>query len=238
MKRLFDMHCHIIPGVDDGAGTLSDSMEILRAERAQGVTDIILTPHFRRNMFETSRDVVENNYRILVDKAAEEFPEIKMYLGCEYHANHDMSDMLRKDFRYRMCGTRYVLLEFSSAHDALYIKNGAYTLISSGFTPIIAHCERFRPIYKHIDFAEELCDMGAMLQLNANSVLGLDGFGMKMFCRKMLKRELVSFIGSDAHNTGDRATHLGECADFVEKKYGSHTAKKIFVKNPELLIES
>ena len=63
------MHCHIIPGVDDGAKTLSESMDILRDERAQGVENIILTPHFRMNMFETSRDVVEKNYRDLVDMA-------------------------------------------------------------------------------------------------------------------------------------------------------------------------
>ena len=234
MNGLYDMHCHIIPGVDDGAKTLHDSMEILKNERAQGVENIILTPHFRMNMFETSRDVVEKNYRVLVEKAREEFPEIKFYLGCEFHSNHDMMDMLRAEPRFRMCGTRYVLLEFSSSHDTGYIRNRAYTLISSGFTPVIAHGERYSPVYRHIDFAEELCDMGAMLQLNANSVLGLDGFGMKMFCRKMLKRGLVSFIGSDAHNTSDRSTHIGECADFVEKKYGSHTARKIFVHNPQL----
>ena len=69
MNGLYDMHCHIIPGVDDGAKTLSESMDILRDEHAQGVENIILTPHFRMNMFETSRDVVEKNYRDLVDMA-------------------------------------------------------------------------------------------------------------------------------------------------------------------------
>ena len=81
MNGLYDMHCHIIPGVDDGAKTISDAMEILRDERAQGVENIILTPHFRMNMFETSRDIVEKNYRALVDRAVEEFPEMKFYLG-------------------------------------------------------------------------------------------------------------------------------------------------------------
>lgn len=136
------MHCHIIPGVDDGAKTLSESMDILRDEHAQGVENIILTPHFRMNMFETSRDVVEKNYRDLVDMAKKEYPGMKFYLGCEFHSNLDMTDMLRADPRYRMCGTRYILLEFSSAHDTGYIRNRAYTLISSGFTPVIAHCER------------------------------------------------------------------------------------------------
>jgi protein-tyrosine phosphatase len=230
------MHCHIIPGVDDGAKTMEDAFDIIRDELAQGVTNVIMTPHFRMNMFETTRDVVETNFRRLVKKAGQEFPEMKFYLGCEFHANHDMTDMLRGDLRYRMCGSRYVLLEFSSAHDMGYIRNRTYTLVSSGFTPVIAHCERYGPIYRHIDFAEELTDMGAMLQLNADSVLGMDGFGMKMFCRKMLKKGLVSFVGSDAHNTTDRSTHIGECADYIEKKYGSHMARRIFVSNPQLLI--
>ena len=161
---------------------------------------------------------------------------MKLYLGCEFHVNHDMTDMLRQEPRYRMCGTRYVLLEFSSAHDMGYIRNRAYTLISSGYTPVIAHCERYGPIYRHADFAEELCDMGAMLQLNADSIIGLDGFGMKMFCRKLLKRGLVSFVGSDAHNTSDRSSHIGQCADFIEKKYGSQTAREIFIHNPRMLL--
>ena len=166
--------------------------------------------------------------------AKKEYPGMKFYLGCEFHSNLDMTDMLRADPRYRMCGTRYILLEFSSAHDTGYIRNRTYALISSGFTPVIAHCERYRPVYRHIEFAEELCDMGAMLQINANSVLGMDGFGMKMFCRKMLKKGLVSFIGSDAHkaeNIGMNFKMAKDLVEFIGLKPVHFTERKIEYSN-------
>ena len=132
MGGYFDMHCHIIPEVDDGSDLLEESLAILDMEVRAGVTDIILTPHFRREMFEADRDFVEAQYNLLQEAAAKEFPGLHLYLGCEYHSNHDMHEMLRTDPRYRMLGTNYVLLEFSQAHSGSYIREQTYSLISRG----------------------------------------------------------------------------------------------------------
>ena len=78
MGRYFDMHCHIIPEVDDGSDTLEESLAILDTEARAGVTDIILTPHFRPEMFEADRDFVEEQYRFLEKAVAEVFPELHL----------------------------------------------------------------------------------------------------------------------------------------------------------------
>ena len=231
------MHCHIIPKVDDGSELLEESLALLDTEVRAGVTDIILTPHFRLEMFEADRDYVEAQYELLKSAAAEIFPDLHLYLGCEYHSNHDMHEMLRADPRYRMIGTDYVLLEFSQAHNGSYIREQTYSLVSRGFRPIIAHCERYRPISANIKLAEELVDMGAELQVNADSVIGRDGWGIKRFCRKLMKLGLLSYIGSDAHNMTDRRCHMGECIAYVEKKMGSEYADLIMRRNPQNIVD-
>ena len=231
------MHCHIIPKVDDGSELLEESLALLDTEVRAGVTDIILTPHFRLEMFEADRDYVEAQYELLKSAAAEIFPDLHLYLGCEYHSNHDMHEMLRADPRYRMIGTNYVLLEFSQAHNGSYIREQTYSLVSRGFRPIIAHCERYRPISANIKLAEELVDMGAELQVNADSVIGRDGWGIKRFCRKLMKLGLLSYIGSDAHNMTDRRCHMGECIAYVEKKMGSEYADLIMRRNPQNIVD-
>ena len=237
MGGYFDMHCHIIPKVDDGSELLEESLALLDTEVRAGVTDIILTPHFRLEMFEADRDYVEAQYELLKSAAAEIFPDLHLYLGCEYHSNHDMHEMLRADPRYRMIGTDYVLLEFSQAHNGSYIREQTYSLVSRGFRPIIAHCERYRPISANIKLAEELVDMGAELQVNADSVIGRDGWGIKRFCRKLMKLGLLSYIGSDAHNMTDRRCHMGECIAYVEKKMGSEYADLIMRRNPQNIVD-
>ncbi len=238
MDKMFDMHCHIIYDVDDGARSLEESLAILREERRQGVTDIILTPHLRLGMFEASRDRVERHFKVLRHEAREHFPEMNLYLGCEFHSNMDMTDMLAEDARYRMAGTDYVLLEFSGAHPADYIRERTYSLISHGYRPIIAHCERCHPIYSSLRFAGELFDMGAELQVNADTVCGREGWSMKRFAVKLMKEGLLSYVGSDAHNLRDRAVHIGEARTYIEKKAGGSYARRLFEINPQRIVDA
>lgn len=236
MSGLYDMHCHIVPGVDDGAGTMETSLAILREEEKNGVTDIIITPHFRREMFETDRKVVLRRFMELREEAKKSFPGIRLYLGCEFHANMDMETLIPSDPLYRMIGTRYVLLEFSSAHSRSYIKERTYALLSRGYIPILAHIERYPPLAKDIGLVEELRDMGAYIQVNANAVIGKDGWGYKRFAAKLLKEDLIDFIGSDTHNLSDRACHLEKAYRMVARRCGQDEADRIFIRNPAMIV--
>ncbi len=238
MSKMFDMHCHIIPDVDDGARSMEESLDILAEEKRQGVTDVILTPHMRLGMFETSRDRVESHYKALRHAAREHFPGLNLYLGCEFHSNMEMAEMLAEDSRYRMIGTDFVLLEFSGAHPGEYIRERTYSLISHGYRPIIAHCERYRPVFSSIRFAGELVEMGAELQVNADTVTGRDGWAMKRFAVKLMKEGLLAYVGSDAHNLRDRAVHIGEARAYIEKKAGGSYARRLFELNPQRIVDA
>ncbi len=232
MQGIIDMHCHIVPGVDDGARNMEASFALLKAEEENGVSDIIITPHFRREMFETDRRVVFERFLLLREEASSVFPEIRLYLGCEFHANMDMEQMIASEPLYRMIGTRYVLLEFSSAHTKAYIKERTYALLSRGYLPILAHIERYPPLAKDIDMVDELRDMGAYIQVNADALIGKDGWGFKRFTNKLLKEDMIDFVGSDTHNLSDRACHLDRAYRHVAKKAGKNEADRIFIQNP------
>lgn len=237
MKGIFEVHCHILPGVDDGADSQDVSMKMMEMEYKSGVRNIIFTPHFRRKMFTTKRDIIEQSFRKLSMEASEVFPDLNLYLGCEFHVNMDMTEYLDSDVRYCMDGSRYVLTEFSEMDDYSYICTRINELQRNGYWPIIAHAERYASFYGRFDRIEDLHDSGVMMQINSGSILGKEGRGMKSFCKKLLKRELIDLVGSDAHNLTDRKPDIGECADYVEKKYGSEYARRIFIKNPESITE-
>jgi protein-tyrosine phosphatase len=188
-------------------------------------------------MFETKRDVVEHNFRLLCDKAKEEMPDLELYLGCEFHQDKLIAHMLAEDERYRMNGTRYVLVEFSEDDSERLIKETCGAVLNAGLYPIIAHAERINIVRKKKEkLVDDLRDEGVYIQINANSILGYDGMAYKWCTRSLLKNDAVDFLGSDAHNMSDRVSHLKECALFLKEKYPKEQVIRLLSKNPKKIV--
>ncbi len=232
---LVDIHCHILPGVDDGAPDMETSRAMIRDAYEQGVRYIIATPHYRPEMFEPSMKKVIRVYHELRDYAEE--VGIGLRLGCEYYRNEQMIRHLDKKLRPTMLGSRYVLTEFSTNDSFVTVRNYIYELITKGYRPIVAHVERYF-CCQEPERILELKKLGAQIQINADSVLGYEGHTIKKFCAGLMKDNLVDFIGSDAHNLEDRKMNLGKCATYVRKKMGQDYAEEIFVDNPRWIWKS
>lgn len=238
MPELIDMHCHIIPGVDDGAKTKKDMDELLLMEYKSGVRKIVLTPHYRKGMFEPDEREVEKGLEEIRQSIQELGIEMEVYLGCEYHANSDMVQELKENKRFRMNGSKYILVEFSSQHNFSKVRNWIYELVKAGFQPIIAHVERCPAAVEKKELVEELVELGAWIQVDAGAILGEDGWRMKTISRRLLKEELIHFIGSDAHDCHKRRPNLKECYSYVVKKKGDQYAQELFFDNPRVLLKS
>ena len=232
---LVDIHCHILPGVDDGAPDMETSRAMIRDAYEQGVRYIIATPHYRPEMFEPSMKKVIRVYHELRDYAEE--VGIGLRLGCEYYRNEQMIRHLDKKLRPTMLGSRYVLTEFSTNDSFVTVRNYIYELITKGYRPIVAHVERYF-CCQEPERIQELKKLGAQIQINADSVLGYEGHTIKKFCAGLMKDDLVDFIGSDAHNLEGRKMNLGKCATYVRKKRGQDYAEEIFVDNPRRIWKS
>lgn len=236
MLDICDIHCHILPEVDDGADSMKSALGLLKKEYDDGVRTIILTPHYRRRMFETPMKKIYNQYELLCKEAAKEVPDIRLELGCEYHVNMDMSEVLTARERPTMAGSRYVLSEFSEKDPEAYLKERCYHLIVCGYIPILAHIERCEALRKNLNLIDDLIEMGCLMQVNAGSILGDDGFWIKRFCWKLIQYDMIYLIGSDAHDLKKRPPKMGECAMLLQKKAGAHYAKKILCENPTTIL--
>lgn len=236
MRDLYDIHCHILPGVDDGAKNIDIAFEMIEREMEAGVETIILTPHFRKEMFEPSMEDIWNAYEELVEETR--CWNIRLYLGCEFHANMEMVETLDKGLRPTMGNSHYVLTEFSTSSTKSFIKERTDALLTSGYRPIIAHIERYRALRKDFDLIADLIEMGCEMQVNADAVIGKDGIGAQRFCKKLMQEDMIHYIGSDAHNLRGRAPHLGECCEYLKKHMGRLYASRIMRDNPSKIIES
>jgi len=107
-----------------------------------------------------------------------------------------------------------------------------FLIIMNAFKPIIGDVERYKATRNDIGFLTELKDMGAHIQVNADTISGQDGFGAKTFARKVMKHGLLDFVGSDGHRKTERIPEIGKCVAKMEKTMGSEYVKKIFIKNP------
>ena len=225
---MIDIHSHVIPFVDDGSRSLESSLDILRTAEKCGVTDIICTPHYRRGMFETPKDKIIENYNIL--KAAND-TGVDLHLGQEIAYNTHIFDMLSKGEILTYCGSDYILLEFSYTK---YVDVSGVVFESKlrGYKPVIAHIERYE--YLTLEDVEELSYSGALIQVNASSLL----FGSRYrgIANKYLKKNFVDFIANDMHV--GRKYVMDKAYTVVKRKYGEKTAKELFEENAKILLNN
>lgn len=225
-----DIHNHTLFGVDDGAKDREEALEMLKDAREQGAGALILTPHYRHGMFGYPTEQIEENFQVLKEEA--EKLELSLHLGCEYHVNSEIIQNLRAGRCRTLAGSDYVLTEYSGQAQYAYMAEYTGRLLSCGYLPVIAHVERYQCLLKEPELCRELSEKGAMIQINADSVLGMDGRAAERFCKKLLKNQWVDVIASDAHGRQERRSHMAKCQKAVEKACGVAYAEEIFVKNP------
>lgn len=238
VENFFDIHCHIIYGVDDGSKTMEQSMNMLKIAYDEGTRNIIFTPHYHKGYYKADRTLVKEHFAKLRQEVAKSFPTMSLYLGNEIYFAEDSLEDLEKNLIFTLADSRYVLLEFSTSVEFSYIMKAIRGALQYGYIPIIAHVERYSCLLEDIDLIEEMTDQGAYIQINASSVTGENGRKTKSFVKKLLKYQWVSFIATDAHRDDKRAPKLRDCVSYVEKKFGEEYANKIFVENPGCIIKN
>lgn len=238
MKGFADLHTHILPGVDDGAANLRDARELVRMAWANGTRTLFLTPHYRGIYRKNTPSDLREIFCAFSQVVREEFPDMRLYLGNEVHYESAAPSKMAEGRVLSLNNSDYVLLEFSTVSLRSQVITGVAETLRHGFTPIIAHAERYEAFRSEIALADEVLDMGALIQLNANSVMGAQGFSTKHFCHRLLKEGKVHFIASDAHDAKTRPPLLRDCYLAVRKKYGAEYAAELFFDNVETVIEN
>ena len=238
VEPTIDIHCHIMPGVDDGAPDMATSLEMLRIADKNGITHLILTPHHKPMHHNVSPEHNVDYRKKLQEAAKAEGIKAKLFSGNEiYYSDETMEELIEGKI-CSLAGSDYVLVEFHPTNPYKAIQNAVSRVQAAGFIPIIAHVERYSDIVSHPARVKDLIEMGSLIQVNASSIMGKYGFGISHFTKKLLKEELVHFVASDAHDTGRRAPQLLDCRNYVERKFGEDYGKKLFFTNPANVIRN
>lgn len=236
MKGLTDIHCHLLPYVDDGAENMAEARALLTMQTEQGVSDVFLTVHLRRKMFETPQDEVEKQfYRLQKELEGEAIP--RLHLGRENHCDRLLLKHLEEGTVQTLGGSPFVLLEFHD-HSSDDFRFFVHEVKKRGMRPVIAHFERYPAIHAHPELVDELISEGVWMQMNAEGLLGDEGRRRKKFCWTMVKEEKVHLVASDAHHVGFREPNLGECAELLTKKLPADLCQKILYDHPAQIINS
>lgn len=216
---MIDFHTHILPGVDDGSMSAAESVEMLKTLKEQGVSSVLLTPHFYAHYFSVEEFLEnrESSLKELLKALGEEGLDIKLYLGCEALY---FDELWRIENLKELCiwGTDCLLVElpFSSWQDS--VVEGIERIVSKGVTPVIAHFDRYLKYRGNLEKIYRLVEAGALLQLNCSAI---ENFFVKLKVKGFLKKGLVFALGTDCHNLTTRKPDYLMAAEYAKKTLGN-----------------
>lgn len=222
-----DLHCHLLPGVDDGAKDVDMSLELLRQERNQGVTNIVFTSHFRPDSQDLHDFLKQRNraFKTLMEALEEEEHSFNFSykLGAEVYFSPTLTEL---DLE-ALCFTRspYMLMEFSFTREPAFLEQVLFRLQTRGIRPIIAHVERYEWLKDRPDLLHKWASSGIILQANSGPLLR-DGDTAK-YLRKLIDCNMVKVLSSDAHHPERRPADLGSGLMYVSRNLGEERAREL-----------
>ncbi len=197
---MIDIHTHVIPFVDDGSPSIKESLQMIQREVDMGVDTIICTPHHIISKYEKSVEEIQTNFDLLVEETKKQNIPVNLILGQEiyYTRRENILEMLKQNKLLTLGGSSYVLLEFSFTHEPEDFYDIVYNFSCFHYKVIIAHVERYQ--WMTIDKVMYLKNEGALIQVNANSILKLTEKKEYKFAQSLLKKNLVDIVASDMHS--------------------------------------
>lgn len=234
VKAYFDIHTHIVPGVDDGADSLEESLEMISQMREQGVLNIVATPHYPDGKTEKIKDAFDMLKKSVEDK----YPDMKLYLGNELLNGPGVIEALKDKKALTIAGTKYILVEFLPSDSQRKIYSALREYILEGYIPIVAHVERYEALHKNYDFLDEIINMGAYIQMNTESLVGGMFDRRAAYCRKLLENGYIHFLGSDCHGAQKRRPLMKHAIEKLKPGFvNSKLAEKILFENPIKMLD-
>ena len=227
---MIDIHTHILFSVDDGSKNKEQSLAMLKEEEAQGVTDVVLTPHYRADYLPRS-EKIRSEFQELKELATKNGIRVKLHLGQEIFVFDGVLKSLKEGKVLSINGGKYVLTEFSTKRE-MDIPESVYMFVKNGYIPIVAHIGRY--FYADLDTAREIKELGGLIQINASSLCGASKYHCKAI--SLIKAGVVDFVASDVHYS--RKNLMLKAYNKIRRRFGKETADKLFYENAKAVIGS
>ena len=235
---MIDIHCHLLNGVDDGCRDVIESLTSIKIAEEAGFTDIIVTPHYIENYYENDYESIKPQVAELQSKLYDNNILVKLHQGNEVYISEKMGELIANNEISRLAGSKYVLFELPQKTKVLNLENVISQIKSAGCVPVLAHPERYVFIQHNINEVSKLISQGVLMQCNYGSIIGQYGKDAQKTITKMLKNNMVHFLGTDTHRQGYIYGHFHR----VEKEFLKYISEEKFVEltttNPKRIIDN
>lgn len=230
---MIDIHCHPLPGIDDGARSLEIAIGMCQLAAADGVTHLVATPH---NNYSYTFDP-DLNRQVLAELQKEIGDQPKLLLGCDFHLSYDNIQVCVQNFKdFTINRTNYLLVELPDQFIPDHLSRVYYEIQVAGIKPIITHPERNPLLQQKPDLLEHWVSIGCLVQVTAQSYTGGFGSRPRRYAEHLLETGSIHFFASDAHDIKRRPPLLSRCYRKVEKEKGKEIADLLLQHNPEAVI--
>jgi protein-tyrosine phosphatase len=235
---MIDIHSHILPGIDDGARTMNDSIDMAKQAVSEGIQTIIATPHHMNGKYDNLKSDILPLVSELNETLKQEAIDLQVLPGQECRIYGEiLEDYQKGDILTLNKDSQYLFIEFPSNSVPRYAERLLYELQVEGLTPVIVHPERNAELIERPDKLYKFVKNGAATQLTASSLVGYFGKNIQKFSQQMIEANLAHFIASDAHNINNRTFKMEEAMNYIEKKYGIDSLY-YFTENAEMLVDN
>lgn len=231
-KSLIDLHCHLLPGIDDGASDVATALAMARLAVADGIEHIACTPHITPGVYDNTASDIEARVAELATLLAAEGVALTLWRGADVHVDPQLVTRLRDGVVPTLGQSRYFLLEPPHHVAPPRLPELVQDLLQAGYIPIITHPERLRWIESQYDLIIRLVRLGALVQLTAGSITG--GFGKRpqYWSERMLEEGVVDIVATDAHGTTGRPPLLSAAREAISTRLGEAEALEMLYNRP------
>ena len=233
-----DIHCHILPGVDDGADDMGESLLMARLSGLSGVETIVATPHCNTPQGDRNfrTDELRDRFVELVRQLKDAGTKVSIFPGAEVFCTEETPELLRKGRLLTLAGSRYLLTEFYFDESLEFIDDMLAKLAAEGVTPVIAHPERYYELQRMPEHAAEWFRAGYVIQVNKDSLLGGLGRRAGNASRELLRMGLAHVVASDAHSSIERNTDMSRVQRLIEDEFSAEYARILLELNPKRIL--
>ena len=229
---MIDIHCHLLPNIDDGARDLAMAEAMAKMAVHDGIRVIACTPHIMPPRYPNRGDDIKRRVRSLQAHLNEQGIVLFLAVGGDVHISFDLVRRLELGVAPCLHSSRYFLFEPDHKILTPRIVELCQTVIRSGYRPILTHPERLTWVSGHFDVVQTLYNAGVIMQITAGSLTGRFGATAQMLCEKLFTAGMVDVIATDAHNITSRPPVLSEARDWVVANYGEPAAHLLTYANP------